>query len=83
MFYSRKKRKERKKEISYNERPLKRIGSSMGINAILGRWTSMGRGILQGKSHQQRWVRYHIANEFGQNISEDTLGGQVTRHPIS
>ena len=28
-------RKERKKEISYNERPLKRIGSIVGISAIL------------------------------------------------
>ena len=36
-------KKERKKEISYNKRPLKRIGFSMGISALFG-----GVGVLGG-----------------------------------
>ena len=43
----------------------------------------MGREILLGRSYQQRWVRYHIADEFRLDIAEDTPYGQVTRHPIS
>ena len=44
----------------------------------------MGRVILLGKSYQWRCGRkYHIADEFRQDIAKDSPGGQVSRRPIS
>ena len=55
---------ERKKEISYNERLVKRIGPSMGIGAILEGWGSSEDELIT-KEELPVEVRafYHLPNK--------------------